>query len=120
VRPLDEAPLSRTEQRNPRSASIDRMSTLDLLRLINAEDRQVPVAGPRENEPAVVGVLLRGEHEVEIGRGSWTEPDRRIHLAHGINSTDASPLAIGQRATNACPWSVSSRPRSDFDTVMIS
>nr|WP_221328104.1 N-acetylmuramic acid 6-phosphate etherase [Actinoplanes sp. L3-i22] len=44
MRPVDEAPLSRTEQRNPRSAAIDRMPTLDLLRLINTEDRQVPDA----------------------------------------------------------------------------
>ncbi|MFC7531626.1 N-acetylmuramic acid 6-phosphate etherase [Actinoplanes sp. GCM10030250] len=41
---MDEVPLSRTEQRNPRSASIDRMSTVELLSLINAEDRQVPAA----------------------------------------------------------------------------
>lgn len=44
MRPVDEAPLSRTEQRNPRSAAIDRMPTLELLRLINAEDQQVPIA----------------------------------------------------------------------------
>ncbi|BCJ47100.1 N-acetylmuramic acid 6-phosphate etherase [Actinoplanes ianthinogenes] len=44
MRPVDEVPLSRTEQRNPRSASIDRMPTLELLHLINAEDRQVPIA----------------------------------------------------------------------------
>ncbi|MEU4420869.1 N-acetylmuramic acid 6-phosphate etherase [Actinoplanes sp. NPDC024001] len=44
MRPVDEVPLSRTEQRNPRSAAIDRMTTLDLLHLINAEDCEVPVA----------------------------------------------------------------------------
>jgi N-acetylmuramic acid 6-phosphate etherase len=33
-----------TEERNPRTLSIDRMATLDILRLINAEDRLVPVA----------------------------------------------------------------------------
>ncbi|GIE88542.1 N-acetylmuramic acid 6-phosphate etherase [Actinoplanes regularis] len=49
MRPVDEAPLSRTEQRNPRSATIDRMSTPELLHLINAEDREVP--------DAVAGVL---------------------------------------------------------------
>ena len=36
--------LSRTEQRNPRSMALDRMSTVDLLELINAEDRTVPLA----------------------------------------------------------------------------
>ncbi|WP_328476014.1 N-acetylmuramic acid 6-phosphate etherase [Actinoplanes sp. NBC_00393] len=44
MRPVDEVPLSRTEQRNPRSSTIDRMSTLELLSLINAEDCLVPVA----------------------------------------------------------------------------
>lgn len=45
MRPVGEAPpLSRTEQRNPHSASIDRMSTVELLQLINSEDREVPLA----------------------------------------------------------------------------
>ena len=37
-------PPPRTEERNPRSVSIDRMPTMELLRLINAEDRNVPIA----------------------------------------------------------------------------
>jgi N-acetylmuramic acid 6-phosphate etherase len=41
---VEPVPLSRTEQRNPRSESLDRMPTLDLLRLINDEDRTVPLA----------------------------------------------------------------------------
>lgn len=35
---------SPTEQRNPRTTEIDRMSTIGVLRLINAEDRRVPEA----------------------------------------------------------------------------
>jgi len=35
---------SPTEQRNPRTADIDRVSTIDVLRMINEEDRTVPVA----------------------------------------------------------------------------
>ncbi|MFB9696600.1 N-acetylmuramic acid 6-phosphate etherase [Amorphoplanes digitatis] len=76
MRPLDEAPLSRTEQRNPRSASIDRMSTLDLLRLINAEDRQVPVA-VADVLPALAAAVelavaaLAGGHRVHyVGAGT--------------------------------------------------
>ncbi|GAA1640705.1 N-acetylmuramic acid 6-phosphate etherase [Actinoplanes couchii] len=34
--------MSRTEQRNPRSTGLDRMSTLEVLELINSEDRTVP------------------------------------------------------------------------------
>lgn len=41
---VEPVPLSRTEQRNPRSSALDRMPVLDLLRLINDEDRTVPVA----------------------------------------------------------------------------
>jgi len=44
VRPVGDEPPARTEQRNPLSASIDRMTTLELLRLINAEDSRVPEA----------------------------------------------------------------------------
>jgi N-acetylmuramic acid 6-phosphate etherase len=41
---VEPVPLSRTEQRNPRSEAIDRMPVLDLLQLINDEDRTVPAA----------------------------------------------------------------------------
>jgi N-acetylmuramic acid 6-phosphate etherase len=76
VRPVDEAPLSRTEQRNPRSASIDRMSTLDLLRLINAEDHQVAVAVADVLPDLAVAVelavaALAGGHRVHyVGAGT--------------------------------------------------
>ncbi|MEU7904903.1 N-acetylmuramic acid 6-phosphate etherase [Actinoplanes sp. NPDC049118] len=76
MRPLDEAPLSRTEQRNPRSAAIDRMSTLDLLRLINAEDHQVPgaVADVLPDLAAAVELAvaaLAGGHRVHyVGAGT--------------------------------------------------
>lgn len=42
--PLSATALARTEQRNPRSTDLDRLSTLDLLRLINSEDHRVPEA----------------------------------------------------------------------------
>ena len=45
--PVEGAPLARTEQRNPRTAAIDRMSSLELLQLINDEDCQVPAAVTR-------------------------------------------------------------------------
>jgi N-acetylmuramic acid 6-phosphate etherase len=44
VTAVDGAPPARTEERNPRSVAIDRVPTLDVLRMINAEDRSVPVA----------------------------------------------------------------------------
>jgi N-acetylmuramic acid 6-phosphate etherase len=72
----ERAPLARTEQRNPRSTSIDRMSTPDLLALINAEDRTVAdaVAAVLPDVSAAVGlavVALAGGHRVHyVGAGT--------------------------------------------------
>jgi N-acetylmuramic acid 6-phosphate etherase len=54
-------PPSRTEERNPRSVSIDRMPTMELLRLINAEDRGVPLAVAAVLPPLAVAVDLAVE-----------------------------------------------------------
>lgn len=73
VEPL---PLSRTEQRNPRSESLDSMSTLDLLMLINEEDRTVPraVAAVLPDLAAAVELAvaaLEGGHRVHyVGAGT--------------------------------------------------
>ena len=69
-------PLSRTEQRNPRSAEIDRMPTADLLRLINAEDRAVPLAVAGVLPELAVAVdlavaALSGGHRIHyVGAGT--------------------------------------------------
>jgi N-acetylmuramic acid 6-phosphate etherase len=109
VRPVDEAPLARTEQRNPRSTAIDRMPTLDLLRLINAEDHQVPIAVADvlpELSAAVelaVAALSAGHRVHYFGAGTsgriavldaaeliptfGLEPDRVVaHLAGGVRA----------------------------------
>jgi len=76
VRPVNDVPPARTEQRNPRSASIDQMSTLDLLRLINAEDCRVPdaVAAVLPDVAAAVELAVRalsGGHRVHyVGAGT--------------------------------------------------
>jgi N-acetylmuramic acid 6-phosphate etherase len=72
----DGGPLSRTEQRNPRSAGIDRMSTVELLRLINAEDREVPLAVAGVLPELAVAVdlavaALSGGHRIHyVGAGT--------------------------------------------------
>jgi N-acetylmuramic acid 6-phosphate etherase len=72
----DGGPLSRTEQRNPHSAEIDRMPTMDLLRLINAEDREVPVAVAGVLPELAVAVdlavvALSGGHRIHyVGAGT--------------------------------------------------
>jgi N-acetylmuramic acid 6-phosphate etherase len=65
-----------TEQRNPRSRRLDRMSTTQVLRLMNREDRRVPVAIELELpkiERAVdliVGRLERGGRLFYVGAGT--------------------------------------------------
>jgi N-acetylmuramic acid 6-phosphate etherase len=45
-----------TERRNPRSADLDLMSTLDVLRVINEADREVPAAVAAVGEPIAAAV----------------------------------------------------------------
>jgi N-acetylmuramic acid 6-phosphate etherase len=65
-----------TEQRNPRSMNLDRMSTRDILRLINAEDRRVPAAVAREIPriaravDAVVRAIQAGGRVIYVGAGT--------------------------------------------------
>lgn len=72
-RPLD----SRlTEQRNPRSRRIDQLSTIEIVDLINAEDRQVAVAVGEEREAIarcvdmVVETFNRGGRLFYVGAGT--------------------------------------------------
>jgi len=50
-----------TEQRNPRSREIDRLSPLEIVDLINAEDRKVPEAVGREREAIARAIELAVE-----------------------------------------------------------
>ncbi len=65
-----------TEARNPRSAHIDDLSTLDMLRLINDEDATVPAAVARELPAIAVAVdrildrFSRGGRLIYIGAGT--------------------------------------------------
>jgi N-acetylmuramic acid 6-phosphate etherase len=65
-----------TEQRNPRSARIDRLSTLEIVDLINSEDRTVADAVGREREAIaravgfVVESLRRGGRLFYVGAGT--------------------------------------------------
>jgi N-acetylmuramic acid 6-phosphate etherase len=67
---------SPTERRNPRTTDLDQLSTLDLLRSINAEDRLVPDAVAAALPALATAVdlavkALRGGHRVHyVGAGS--------------------------------------------------
>jgi N-acetylmuramic acid 6-phosphate etherase len=63
---MRDAPLSLTEARNPASASIDTLSTLDMLRLINAEDARVPQAIAAEL-PRVAEAIDRIAEQMRAG-----------------------------------------------------
>jgi N-acetylmuramic acid 6-phosphate etherase len=68
--------LSRTELRNPRSTDLDRMPTAELLALINAEDRTVPLAVAAVLPQLAVAVdmavaALSADHRVHyVGAGT--------------------------------------------------
>lgn len=66
----------KTEGRNPRTAHIDKMSTLDMMRAINAEDALVPAAvGTQLTEIAeavdlIAAAMERGGHLIYVGAGT--------------------------------------------------
>ncbi len=65
-----------TEQRNPRSRNLDRLTTSQILKLMNAEDRRVPVAVGREIPnitravDLIVERLARGGRLFYVGAGT--------------------------------------------------
>lgn len=65
-----------TERRNPRSGEIDRLSTVEIVDLINAEDRTVPEAVAEEREEIaravdlVVEAFERGGRLIYVGAGT--------------------------------------------------
>ena len=73
---------SPTEQRNPRTRDIDLLPTLDVLRLLNAEDRQVPAA--------VEGALPELAHAVDLG----TEALRAGGRVHYVGAGTSGRLAV--------------------------
>src|SRR5688500_1881444 len=72
-RPLD---ARLTEQRNPRSRRIDQLSTIEIVDLINAEDRMIAVAVGEEREAIakcidlVVDCFRKGGHLFYVGAGT--------------------------------------------------
>ncbi|TMQ60906.1 MAG: N-acetylmuramic acid 6-phosphate etherase [Candidatus Eisenbacteria bacterium] len=65
-----------TEQRNPRSKNLDRLTTTQILKLMNREDRRVPAAVGREIRniaravDLIVGRLRRGGRLFYVGAGT--------------------------------------------------
>jgi N-acetylmuramic acid 6-phosphate etherase len=66
----------RTEQRNPASRNLDRMTAREIVRLMNREDRKVAVAVKRELPAiaravdAIVGAIRKGGRLIYVGAGS--------------------------------------------------
>ena len=98
MRPLESVPPARTEQRHPGSTAIDRMPTIEVLRLINAEDCTVPVAvaGVLPQLAAAVDLAvaaLCGGHRVHyVGAGS----SGRIAVLDAAELIPTFGLASGQ------------------------
>ncbi len=76
IPPATAQDLRLTEQRNPRSMDIDRLSALEIVDLINAEDRGVAVAVGEQREQIaraielVVDSLQQGGRLVYVGAGT--------------------------------------------------
>lgn len=68
--------LSRTEEQNERSANIDALSTIDMIRLINDEDKKIALAVEKETEHIAAAVdviasqLKRGGRLIYCGCGT--------------------------------------------------
>ena len=66
----------RTEQRNPASKNLDRMTAQEIVRLMNREDRKVAVAVGRESAAiaravdAIVDGIRKGGRLIYVGAGS--------------------------------------------------
>src|SRR5688500_18513538 len=66
-----------TEQRNPRSREIDRLSALEIADLVNAEDRMVAAAVGEEREAIA--------HAMELAVASFTKGGRLIYVGAGTS-----------------------------------
>jgi N-acetylmuramic acid 6-phosphate etherase len=69
--------LPATEQRNPASARLDEMSTGDIVRLMNEEDRKVP--------EAVGEALPRIAEAVDLLVNAWKKRGRWIYVGAGTS-----------------------------------
>jgi len=85
-----------TEQRNPRSADLDRLSPLELIDLINSEDQTVPAAVAREREAIAAAVELVADR---LGRGG-----RLIYVGAGTSGR------LGVLDAAECPPTFGSDP----------
>jgi N-acetylmuramic acid 6-phosphate etherase len=74
--PSDQLATATTEQRNPRSTEIDQLPTQDILKLINNEDKLVPLAVERELEfvaravDLIVHAFKQGGRLIYVGAGT--------------------------------------------------
>ena len=86
--------LCKTEERNERTGNIDELSTIDMIRLINDEDKKVALAVEREAEriaaavDVIAGQLKAGGRLIYCGcdlraAGSAGRGGACAHLFHG-------------------------------------
>lgn len=93
---FDEINALVTEARNPRSLDLDRLSTGNILRLINSEDRSVP--------DAVAGELPRIEEAVELVVAAFRSQGRLIYVGAGTSGR------LGVLDAAECPPTFGSDP----------
>jgi N-acetylmuramic acid 6-phosphate etherase len=96
VPPVPASPLALTEQRNPRTLEIDRLSTREILEVMNAEDATVPAA---------VGAALPAvERAVDEIVARWGRGGRLFYFGAGTSGR------LGVLDASECPPTFSSPP----------
>ncbi len=85
-----------TEQRNPASMTMDRMTTEEILRLINAEDKQVPLAVEKE-----IPFIIRA---VDLIVDSFHKGGRLLYFGAGTSGR------LGVVDASECPPTFGSEP----------
>lgn len=111
-----------TEQRNPRSLTLDRMSTTAILRLMNDEDRRVPEAVRREIPriaravEEVVRAIRAGGRVIYVGAGT----SGRIGLLDALEwppTFGVSPDLVKAIVAGGTQATISSAAASEDDRV---
>ena len=67
----------KTEERNPATSEIDRMSTLEMVKTINQEDQKVAQAVRQENEQIA--------HAIDAAAKNYSNGGRLIYLGAGTS-----------------------------------
>ena len=82
--------LCKTEERNERTGNIDELSTIDMIRLINDEDKKVALAVEREAVETPLGEITK-----KTGRG-WGLIKHKAEFEDLASAARAGKVPLGE------------------------